>query len=137
MTFSESTVEAAAQRYEGQGVSALGPTPEQWLALHHAFWRYCEVKPRQRLANEDVLAANDPLGHFNGYCVALGDGGVAYGLGVYPNDQGLLNYLTTMTLEDEPYGVEALERGLAPSAVLAPMTRALDPMTYVKDDAAY
>ena len=29
---------------------------------------------------------NDPLGHFKGYCVALGDGSVAYGLGVYPND---------------------------------------------------
>ena len=42
-----------------------------------------------------------------------------------------------MTLEDEPCGVEALERGLALSAVLAPMTRALDPMMYVKDDASY
>ena len=109
----------------------MDPTPEQWLALHHAFRRYREVNPRERLANEDVLAANDPLGHFKGYCVALGYGGVAYGLGVYPNDRGLLNYLTTMTLEDEPYGVEALERGLALSAVLVPMTRALDPMMYV------
>jgi len=63
--------------------------------------------------------------------------GVAYGLGVYPGDRGLLNYLTTMTWEDEPYGVEALERGLALSAVLVPMTRALDPMMDVKDDASY
>ena len=115
----------------------MDPTPEQWLALHHAFRRYCEVKPRERLANEDVLAANDPLGHFKGYCVALGDGGVAYGLGVCPGDRGLLNYLTTMTLEDEPYGVEVLERGLALSVVLVPMPRALDPMMYVKDDASY
>ena len=105
--------------------------------MHHAFWRYCEVKPQERLANQDVLAANDPLGHFNGYCVALGDGGVAYGLVVYPNDRGLLNYLTAMTLEDEPCDVEALERGLALSAVLAPITRALDPMMDVKDDASY
>ena len=89
-----------------------GPaTPEQWLALHHAFRRYCEANPRGRLANEDVLAVNDPLGHFEEYCVALGDGGVAYGLGVYLGDQGLMVYLTTMTLEDEPYGVEMLERG--------------------------
>ena len=105
--------------------------------MHHTFWRYCEVKPRERLATEDVLAANDPLGHFEGYCVALGDGGVAYGLGVHPGDRGLPNHLTTMTLEDEPYGVEMLERGLALSAVLAPMTRALDPMMDVKDDASY
>ena len=61
-----------------------------------------------------------PLGHFKGYCVALDDGGVAYGLGIYLGDRGLLNYLTTMTSEDEPCGVEALEqgRGLALSAVL-------------------
>ena len=54
----------------------MDPTPEQWLAFHHVFRRYCEVGPREQLANEDVLAANDPLGHFKGYCVALGDGGV-------------------------------------------------------------
>ena len=68
--------------------------------------------------NEDVLAVNDPLGRFKGYCVVLGDGGVAYGLGVYLGDRGLLNYLSTMTSEDEPCGVEALERGLALTAVL-------------------
>ena len=48
-----------------------------------------------------------PLGRFRGYCVALGDGGVVYGLGVYLGDRGLLNYLATMTSEDEPDGVEA------------------------------
>ena len=115
----------------------MDPTPEQWLALHHAFRRYCEVRPWERLANEDAPAVNDPLGHFKGYCVALGDWGGDYGLGVYPGDRGLLNYLTAMTLEDEPYGVKMLERGLALSAVLAPMTRALDPMMYVRDDASY
>ena len=94
------------------------PTAEHWLALHHAFRRYCEAKPWERLANEDVLAVNDPLGHFKGYCVALGDGGVAYGLGVYLGDRGLLNYLTTMTSEDEPVDVEMLERGLALTAIL-------------------
>ena len=94
------------------------PTREQWLALHHAFRRYCESRPWERLANEDVLVVNDPPGHFKGYCVALGDGGVAYGLGVYLGDRGLLNYLTTMTSEHEPVGVETLERGLALSAVL-------------------
>ena len=67
------------------------PTREQWLALHHAFRRYCESRPWERLANEDVLVVNDPPGHFKGYCVALGDGGVAYGLGVYLGDRGLLN----------------------------------------------
>ena len=77
------------------------------------------------------------MGHFKGYCVALGDGGGDYGPEIYPGDRGLLNYLTTMTLEDEPYGAEALERGLALSAVLSPMTRALDPMMDVKDDASY
>ena len=94
------------------------PNREQLLALHHAFRSYCEAKPWERLANEDVLVVNDPLGHFKGYCVALGDGGVAYGLGVYLGDRGLLNYLTTMTSEEEPVGAEALERGLALSAVL-------------------
>ena len=96
----------------------VSPSREQWLALHHAFRSYCEARPWERLANEDVLVVNDPLGHFKGYCVALGDGGVAYGLGVYLGDLGLLNYLATMTSEDEPGGVEALERGVALSAVL-------------------
>ena len=96
----------------------VNPTREQWLALHQAFRSYCEAKPWERLSNEDVLAVNDPLGHFKGYCVALGDGGVAYGLGVYLSDRGLRNYLTTMTSEEEPSSVEALERGLALSAVL-------------------
>ena len=96
----------------------VNPTREQWLALHHAFRSYCEARPWEQLANEDVLVVNDPLGQFRGYCVALGDGGVAYGLGVYLGDRGLLNYLATMTSEDEPDGVEALERGLALSAVL-------------------
>ena len=81
--------------------------------MHHAFGRYCEARPWERLANEDVLVVNDPLGRFKGYCVALGDCGVVYGLGVYLGDRGLLNYLTTMTSEDEPDGTEALERGLA------------------------
>ena len=103
-------------RHETQ--EEVNPTREQWLALHHAFRRYCEARPWERLSNEDVLVVNDPLGRFKGYCVALGDGGVAYGLGVYLGDRGLLNYLTTMTSEDEPVGVEALERGLALSAVL-------------------
>ena len=94
------------------------PTREQWLALHHAFRRYCEASPWERLTNEDVLAVNDPTGHFKGYCVVLGGGGVAYGLGVYLGDRGLLNYLTTMTSEHEPDGTEELERGLALTAVL-------------------
>ena len=96
----------------------VSPSREQWLALHHAFRSYCEARPWERLANEDVLVVNDPLGQFKGYCVALGEGGVAYGLGVYLGDRGLLNYLATMTSEDEPGGVEALERGVALSAVL-------------------
>ena len=103
-------------RHETQ--TEVNPTREQWLALHHAFRRYCEARPWEWLANEDVLVVNDPLGHFKGYCVALGDGGIAYGLGVYLGDRGLLNYLDTMTSEDEPVGAEALERGLALSAVL-------------------
>ena len=94
------------------------PTREQWLALHGAFRRYCDASPWEQLANEDVLVVNDPTGHFKGYCVALGDGGVAYGLGVYLGDRGLLNYLTTMTSEEEPVGAEVLERGLALTAVL-------------------
>ena len=96
----------------------VNPTRDQWLALHAAFRSYCEARPWERLSNEDVLVVNDPLGHFRGYCVALGDGGVAYGLGVYLGDRGLLNYLTTITSEEEPCGVEALERGMALSAVL-------------------
>ena len=96
----------------------VNPTRDQWLALHHAFRSYCEARPWERLSNEDVLVVNDPLGRFKGYCVALGDGGVVYGLGVYLGDRGLLNYLATMTSEEEPDGVEALERGLALSAVL-------------------
>ena len=50
--------------------------------------------------------------------MTLGDGGVAYGLGVYLGDRGLLNYLTTMTSEDEPVDVEMLERSLALTAIL-------------------
>ena len=96
----------------------VNPTGDQWFALHNAFRSYCEARPWERLSNEDVLVVNDPLGRFKGYCVALGDGGVAYGLGVYLGDRGLLNYLATMTSEEEPSGVEALERGLALSAVL-------------------
>ena len=103
-------------RHETQ--EEANPTRDQWLALHAAFRSYCEAGPWERLSNEDVLVVNDPLGRFRGYCVALGDGGVAYGLGVYLGDRGLLNYLTTMTSEEEPSGVEALEQGLALSAVL-------------------
>ena len=33
----------------------VSPTREQWLALHHAFRSYCEARPWERLANEDVL----------------------------------------------------------------------------------
>ena len=69
-------------------IQKVEPNREQWLALHHAFRRYCEARPWERLANEDVLAVNDPLGYFKGHCVAL------------------------------PVGAEALERGLALSAVL-------------------
>ena len=36
------------------------PTSKQWLALHHAFRRYCGAKPWERLANEDVLASMTP-----------------------------------------------------------------------------
>ena len=42
---------------------------------------------------------------------------MAYGLGVYLGDRGLLNYLTTMTSEDEPNSEEMLERSLALTAV--------------------
>lgn len=104
--------------YQHETRTETEPTSEQWLALHHAFRRYCEARPWERLASEDVLVVNDPLGHFKGYCVALGDGGVVYGLAVYLGDRGLLNYLTTMTSEEEPVGAEALERSLALSAVL-------------------
>ena len=104
--------------YRHETQMEVSPSREQWLALHHAFRSYCDARPWERLANEDVLVVNDPLGHFKGYCVALGDGGIAYGLGVYLGDRGLLNYLATMTSEDEPGGVEALERGVALSAVL-------------------
>lgn len=104
--------------YQHETQMETEPTREQWLALHHAFRRYCEARPWEWLANEDVLVVNDPLGQFKGYCVALGDGGVAYGLGVYLGDRGLMNYLTTMTSEHEPDGVEALARGLALTAVL-------------------
>ena len=107
---------SALDRHETQ--TEVNPTLGQSLELHHAFRHYCETKPWEQLANEDVLVVNDPLGRFKGYCVALGDGGVAYGLGVYLGDRGLLNYLATMTSEDEPCGVEALERGLTLSAVL-------------------
>lgn len=104
--------------YQHETQTETEPTSEQWLALHHAFRRYCEARPWERLTSEDVVVVNDPLGHFKGYCVALGDGGVAHGLGVYLGDRGLLNYLATMTSEQEPDGVEALERGLALTAIL-------------------
>ena len=99
-------------------LTGASPTPELWQELHTAFRLYCDARPWEQLANEDVLVVNDPLGHYKGYCVALGDGGTAYGLGVYLGDRGLLNYLTTMTAEEEPEGVELLERGLALTALL-------------------
>ena len=95
------------------------PTSEQWLALHDAFRRYCEAVPWEWLANEDLLVVEDPAGRFQGYCVALGDGDMVYGLGVYLGDVGLSNYLSTISEEDEPDGQAMLERQLSLSAMLA------------------
>ena len=52
----------ALDRHETQ--TETDPTREQWLALHHSFRRYCDARPWERLANEDVLVVNDPLGQF-------------------------------------------------------------------------
>ena len=73
------------------------PTPEQSLALHDAFWKYCEAEPWEYLANEDLLVVEDPAGRYQGYCVVLGDGDMVYGLGVYLGDVGLSNYLSTIS----------------------------------------
>ena len=54
------------------------------------------------------------MGHFKGYCVALGDGGVAYGLGVYLGDRSLLNYLTTMRKAMRDLGLRYRGRGRWP-----------------------
>jgi len=103
--------------HESPGEAA--PTPEQWLALHHAFRRYCEAEPWEGLANEDLLVVEDPAGRYQGYCVVLGDGDMVYGLGVYLGDVGLSNYLSTISDEDEPDGQAMLERQLSLSAMLA------------------
>ena len=95
------------------------PTPEQWLALHDAFLRYCEAEPWEFLANEDLLVVEDPEGSYRGYCVVLGDGDMVYGLGVYLGDVGLSNYLSTISDEDDPDGQAMLERQLSLSAMLA------------------
>jgi len=95
------------------------PTPEQWLALHGAFRKYCEAEPWAFLSNEDLLVVEDPAGRFQGYCVVLGDGDMVDGLGVYLGDVGLSNYLSTVSDEDEPDGQAMLERQLSLSAMLA------------------
>ena len=97
----------------------VAPTREQWLALHDAFRKYCEAEPWEFLANEDLLAVEDPEGRYQGYCVVLGDGDMVYGLGVYLGDIGLSNYLSTISDEDEPDGQAMLERQLSLSAMLA------------------
>ena len=51
-------------RHETQ--TEMSPTRDQWLTLHQAFRGYCEARPWERLANEDVLAVNDPLGRSRG-----------------------------------------------------------------------
>ena len=97
----------------------VAPTRGQWLALHDAFRNYCEAEPWEFLANEDLLVVEDPEGRYQGYCVALGDGDMVYGLGVYLGDVGLSNYLSTISDEDEPGGQAMLERQLSLSAMLA------------------
>ena len=97
----------------------VAPTREQWLALHRSFQRYCEAAPWECLANEDLLVVEDPEGRYQGYCVALGDGDMVYGLGVYLGDVGLSNFLSTISDEDEPDGQAILERQLSLSAMLA------------------
>ncbi len=99
--------------------SEVLPTPEQWLALHQSFRRYCEVEPWRDLANEDLIVVEDPLGQYTGYCVALGDGDLVYGLGVYLGDMGLSNYLATISDVDDPDGTAMLERQLSLSAMLS------------------
>ena len=97
----------------------VAPTREHWLALHHAFHKYCEAAPWECLANEDLVVVEDPAGRYQGYCVALGDGDMVYGLGVYLGDIGLSNFLATISDEDEPDGQAMLERQLSLSAMLA------------------
>ena len=95
------------------------PTPAQWLALHDAFRKYCQAEPWEFLANEDLLVVEDPAGHYQGYCVALGEGDMVYGLGVYLGDVGLSNYQSTVSDEDEGDGQATLEQQLSLSAMLA------------------
>ena len=97
----------------------VAPTPEQWLALHHAFRRYCEIEPWRYLANEDLMVVEDPWGNYTGYCSVLGDGDLVYGLGVYLGDVGLSNYLSTISDVDDPDGTTMLERQLSLSAMLS------------------
>ena len=105
---------------DGHGTPGeAAPTREQWLALHDSFRRYCEANPWEFLANEDLVVLEDPEGRYQGYCVALGDGDMVYGLGVYLGDLGLSHYLSTISDEDDPDGQAMLERQLSLSAMLA------------------
>ncbi len=96
----------------------IEPTTEQWLDLHQAFREYCGATPWQWLDNSDILALENPSGEYKGYCCALGDGGVEYGLSLHIGDEGLAGYLALMTGEVDSESLDAFYMMRALSATL-------------------
>ena len=91
----------ALDRHEIQ--TEANPTGDQWLALHRRLPELLREPGRgSGCPTRTCWWSMTPWDASKDTAWRLGDGGVAYGLGVYLGDRGLLNYLTTMTSEDEP-----------------------------------
>lgn len=74
----------------------------QWRQLHTSFRNFCQAKPWEWLDDTDLLAIEHPSGAYMGYCVALGGGGLEYGLAVYIGDEGLAHCLELIMGEAGP-----------------------------------
>lgn len=94
------------------------PTEQQWLDLHAAFREYCEAAAWQWFDDTDIVVIRHPSSEETGYCVAMGSGGLEFGLAVYRGDEGLAGYLGIMSGAVEIGSPESLDRTNALSAML-------------------
>lgn len=78
------------------------PSTREWRDLHEAFKEYCKARPWQWLADDDLVVIEHPSMGYKGYCAAMGNAGIEYGLAVYLGDEGLASYLSLMTGEVDP-----------------------------------
>ena len=94
------------------------PSVEEWRDLHEAFKEYCRVKPWLLLADDDVVAIEHPSKGYKGYCAAMGNAGMEFGLAVYLGDEGLASYMSLMTGEIDPESLSGIESMRSLSAML-------------------